>query len=58
MTRAVDILGTERVLWGTDAPLVDFSHRLGVVLDTELSEQQMRQVLGLNAARLMGLPVT
>jgi len=57
VTRAVDILGTERVVWGTDAPLVDFSHRLGVVLDTELTESQMRQVLGLNAARLMGLPL-
>lgn len=58
VTRAVDILGSERVLWGTDAPLVDFSHRLGVVLDADLTETQMRQVLGLNAARLMGLPVT
>ena len=33
-------------------------HRLGVVLDADLTETQMRQVLGLNAARLMGLPVT
>ncbi len=53
---AVDILGADRVLWGTDAPLVDFSQRLGIVLDGGLSEKEIRLVLGLNAARLLRLP--
>ena len=55
VSRAVDILGADRVLWGTDAPLDDFAQRLGVVLDSGLPEARMRQVLGLNAARLLGL---
>jgi predicted TIM-barrel fold metal-dependent hydrolase len=52
---AVGILGPERVLWGTDAPFDDFAQRLGVVLDSRLDERAVRQVLGLNAARLLGL---
>lgn len=49
------VLGPERVLWGTDAPLDDFAQRLGVVLDSGLSEDDMRKILGLNSARLLGL---
>jgi predicted TIM-barrel fold metal-dependent hydrolase len=52
---AVQILGAERVLWGTDAPGIDFAQRLGVILASRLSEAEVRQVLGLNAARLLGL---
>ena len=52
---AVSVLGPERVLWGTDAPLDDFAQRLGVVLDSDLSEDEQRMVLGGNAARLMKL---
>jgi len=53
---AVGLLDPERVLWGTDAPLDDFAQRLGVVLDSHLEEPALRQVLGRNAARLLGLP--
>jgi len=53
VSRAVEIMGADRVLWGTDAPLDDFAQRLGVVLDSGLSERDMRRVLGLNAARLL-----
>ena len=55
VSRAVQILGPERVLWGTDAPLDDFAQRLGVVLDSGLPEPEIRQILGLNAARLLQL---
>lgn len=51
------ILGPERILWGTDAPLDDFAQRLGIVLDSGLPEADQRQILGLNAARLLGLRV-
>ena len=52
----VEILGPDRVLWGTDAPLDDFAHRLGIVLDAGLSEETQRKILGLNAARLLDIP--
>ncbi len=51
----VEIIGGERILWGSDAPLDDFAHRLGVVLDAGLSEEEQRKILGLNAARLLRL---
>jgi predicted TIM-barrel fold metal-dependent hydrolase len=50
----VGLIGAERVLWGTDAPVDDFAQRLGVVLDSGLSDAEQRQILGLNAARLLG----
>jgi len=49
----VRAVGVEHVLWGTDAPTVDFSHRLGVVLDSSLSEEDKRKVLGGNALRVL-----
>jgi len=52
----VAALGPERVLWGTDAPLDDFAQRLGIVFDSGLPEPDQRKILGLNAARLLGLP--
>jgi len=55
MGEAVEALGPERVLWGTDAPLDDFAHRWGFVLDSDLSEDEQRLVLGGNAARLLKL---
>ena len=51
----VEILGPERILWGTDAPLDDFAQRLGIVLDSGLSEADQAKILGLNAARLLRL---
>jgi predicted TIM-barrel fold metal-dependent hydrolase len=55
---AVDLLGEDRVLWATDAPLADFAQRLGVVLDSDLSTDAMRKILGQNAARLLRLNTT
>jgi len=49
----VAAIGVDRVLWGTDAPTVDFSHRLGVVLDSSLSDEDIRKVLGGNAMRVL-----
>lgn len=51
----VQILGAGRILWGTDAPLDDFAHRLGVILDLPISEEEKLQIFGGNARRLLGL---
>ena len=55
LAEAIEALGPTRVLWGTDAPLDDFAHRWGFVLDSDLSEDEQRLVLGGNAARLLKL---
>lgn len=55
ITTAVSLLGEDRVIWGTDAPLDDFAQRWGVVLDSGLSIEGMRKILGQNAARLLQL---
>lgn len=45
--------GVERVLLGTDQPMRDPRPQLGWVLYADLTEEQKRQVLGLNAERLL-----
>jgi len=52
---ATSIVGPERILWGTDAPLDDFAQRLGVVLDSGVSDGDKKKILGGNAVRLYGI---
>ena len=48
-----EAIGADHVLWGTDAPTVDFSQRLGVVLDSSLSDEDKKRILGGNALLLL-----
>ncbi len=45
----------DRILFGTDMPLLDASQQLAKVLVSEISEEEKRLVLGGNAIRLLGL---
>jgi len=51
----VRIFGARRILWGSDAPLSDFAHRLGIVLDLDMTEEDKRAILGGNARELLAL---
>ena len=53
--QAVHELGAERVLFGSNAPLVWPSTQLMVIRQAELTEEEERKVLGENAARLYHL---
>ena len=52
---AVEQLGAERVVFGSDAPGRDFSCQLGRVVGADITEEQRRTVLTDNGARLLGL---
>jgi predicted TIM-barrel fold metal-dependent hydrolase len=51
----VSKLGAHRILFGSDAPLSSPVIRLAQVLSARLSDEEVVQILGLNAARLYGL---
>ncbi|MHB0871792.1 MAG: amidohydrolase family protein [Chloroflexota bacterium] len=51
---AVDAIGPERVLFGTDMPLFDPFTQMAKVLDADLDERAKSLILGGNAARLFG----
>ena len=55
--KAVEILGAERVLFGSDAPGRNYAGQIAKVLYADISEADRRAILGGNAARLLNLGV-
>jgi predicted TIM-barrel fold metal-dependent hydrolase len=53
--KAVEILGAERVLFGSDAPGRAYAAQLAKVQYADISERDKALLLGGNAARLLGL---
>ena len=53
--RVIDLVGLERVLWGSDFPLTTQAKALERTRDAELSEQELAAVLGGNVAALLAL---
>ncbi len=51
----VEGAGADRVLFGTDQPLLDPRHQIAKVLAADVSAEDKRRVLGLNAIELLGL---
>lgn len=49
-------LGAEKVIFGTDTPLLDPYFQLSKIRDTRVSPQDLELVMGGNILRLMGLP--
>lgn len=47
--------GADRVLFGSDLPLMDPRSQIGKVITADLSDEDKRRVLGENAKRLLGL---
>lgn len=52
---AAQLVGIERILWGTDYPLLSQAKFLRRVRESGLDEEQLAAVLGGNAARLLRL---
>ena len=53
--KAVEVLGAERVLFGSDAPGRSYAAQLAKVQYADISEDDKALVLGGNAARLLDL---
>ena len=51
---AVRALGTERLVFGSDAPGRDFAVQMAKVVGADLTPEEKRQILGGNAARIWG----
>ena len=47
--------GEDRVLFGSDLPLMDPRYQLGRVVTADISETAKKKILGLNAKKLLGL---
>lgn len=52
---AVSILGSERILFGSDYPMRDLAPQLGRILDADLTETDRQKILADNAIQLFGL---
>jgi predicted TIM-barrel fold metal-dependent hydrolase len=53
--RVIDLVGAERILWGSDWPLTSQAKALERTRDAGLSDAELDAVLGGNAARVLGL---
>lgn len=52
---AVEKLGAERILYGSDIPIRDFPCQLGRIHGAEIKPRERDMILGLNAKKLLGL---
>lgn len=55
LERMVREAGADRVLFGTDLPFIDARPQVGRVAYAKLTDDEKRQVFGLNAARIFGI---
>lgn len=55
LERAVQLVGAEKLLYGSDMPWMDSAYQLGRVLFARISDREKELILGLNAQRLLTL---
>ena len=55
---AVKAVGADRVLFGSDYPIINPAYMLGTVLGADISDADRRKILHDNAARLLPFPST
>ena len=53
--RLVNGVGDDRVIYGSDMPLMDARLQIARIVTAEISDEAKRKVLGLNTMRLLGL---
>ena len=55
MEYLVEGAGEDRVLYGSDMPLMEPLHQIAKITTADLSDEAKRKILGLNAIRILGL---
>lgn len=58
LERMVERVGADRILWGTDSPFIDPRPGLGRMLCADVSDEDRRRMLGLNARALYRLSLS
>ena len=53
--RVVEVAGPDRIVYGSDMPLFDARQEVGKVVTADISDEDKRKILGLNAIKLLGL---
>ena len=53
---AIEILGAEKILYGSDSPLLKLDRYLKELKDARIEDEDLRAILGLNAQRMLGWP--
>ena len=53
----VEGAGADRVLFGSDMPLMDARFQVARIVTASISDDAKRKVLGLNAIKLLGLDI-
>lgn len=51
----VEEAGADRILYGSDMPLLDTRFQIGRIVTADISDEAKCQILGLNALRLLGI---
>ena len=51
----VDGVGADRVLFGSDMPLMDPRSQIGKIITARISDEAKQKILGGNAGRLLGI---
>ena len=51
----VDSLGDDRILYGSDVPLIDPRFGVGRIATANISTESKRKILGLNALKVLNL---
>ncbi len=51
----VDGVGVDRVLFGSDMPLMDPRSQIGKIITARISDEAKQKILGGNAGRLLGI---
>ncbi|MDP7579545.1 MAG: amidohydrolase family protein [SAR202 cluster bacterium] len=52
---SVELVGSDRVLFGTDMPLLDARHQIGKVITADISDNDKRKILGGNTIKLLNI---